>query len=102
MHLFSLLFCFYAFTVINRSREYNDMLSPVNPPSISSNLGGVGLGDPDTLSNSRGCSLAALGIGKEERQSKAKKKAHFDKWFTLQNAEIFYLSEIIVHKELEF
>lgn len=56
----------FLFALLFHSHKFNDMLSPVNPPSISSNLGGMGLGDPDTLSNFRGCSLAALGMGKEE------------------------------------
>lgn len=64
------------------------MLSPVNPPSMSSNLGS----DADTLSNSWGCSLAALERGKE----KGTLWQIFQR-FTLWGTQIFYLSEIIMH-----
>ena len=47
MRLFPLLFRIYVFTVINHSHEYSDMLSPVSPPSMSSNLSGVSLGNTE-------------------------------------------------------
>lgn len=94
LYTFALLFCFECFCwSTHHSHEYSDMLSPMSPPSISSNQGGRerGLWGPDIWSSSRGYSLAALETG--QKQSRAKKrKRHI----------MVKLWEVLPHKLLRY